>query len=116
MRNMSFQRSAAPMLARAMTVTRRVGWRDLAPGELVQAVGQTRGLPKGAKVQRLGVIRVVSVRRESLARLEESRYCKLKDANEGLPGLSGRELVERFVAATGCRKNAVVTRIEFEHV
>lgn len=116
MRNMSFQRTSEQMRARAMTVTRRLGWRDLERGEVVQAVGQTRGLPKGSKVEKLGVIRVVAVRREPLSRLMQDRYGRLEAAKEGYPGLSGRELVERFVASTGCTRSTVVTRIEFEHV
>ena len=116
MRNMSFQRTAEQMLARGQTVTRRLGWDDLERGELVQAVGQTRGLPKGSKVRKLGVIRVVSVRREPLARLQQPRYGRLEAAKEGFPGLSGRELAERFAASAGCTQRTLVTRIEFEHV
>ena len=116
MRYMSFQRTTEQMLARTKTVTRRLGWRDLAKGTLVQAVEQARGLPKGAKVRKLGLIRIVSVRREPLSRLGRPRYGKLEAQKEGFPDLSGREFAARFVANTGCTNRTVVTRIEFEHV
>jgi hypothetical protein len=116
MRNMGFQRTTGQMLDRTKTVTRRLGWRDLERGALLQAVEKARGLAKGEKLRKLGVIRVLSVRREPLSRLRQPRYGKAEAAKEGYPELSGRELVEQFVASTGCTKNAVVTRIEFEHV
>ena len=115
MRIMSFALTTVQMLARTKTVTRRLGWRDLEKGTLLQAVEKARGLPKGTKVRKLGVIRVVSVRREPLTRLRDVRYGRLEAKNEGFPGLSGRELVERFVEELGCKPGTVVTRIEFEH-
>ena len=116
MRNMSFLLTTAQMLSRTKTVTRRLGWTDLEKGTLLQAVERTRGLEKGAKVRKLGVIRVVSVRQERLSRLQDARYGKLEARKEGFPELSGREFVDQFVASIGCPKNALVTRIEFEHV
>jgi len=116
MRIMSFLLTTDQMRARTKTVTRRLGWADLEKGMLLQAVERTRGLEKGAKVRKLGVIRVVSVRKERLSRLQGARYGKLEAKKEGFPGLSGREFVEHFVASLGCPKNALVTRIEFEHV
>jgi len=116
MRNMGFQRTAQQVLARTKTVTRRLGWRELEPGALLQAVDKARGLPKGTKPERLGVIRVVGVRREPLAKLREPRYGKREAKKEGFPDLSGRELVDRFVANEGCTPSTVVTRIEFEYV
>jgi hypothetical protein len=116
MRNMGFQRTAEQVRARTKTVTRRLGWRELEAGVLLQAVDKTRGLPKGTKVQKLAVIRVVGVRREALSKLREPRYGKSEAKKEGFPELSGRELVDRFVANEGCTPSTVVTRIEFEYV
>jgi hypothetical protein len=116
MRIMSFLLTTNQMRARTKTVTRRLGWADLEKGMLLQAVERTRGLEKGTKVRKLGVIRVVSVRKERLSRLQDARYGKLEAKKEGFPGLSGREFVEHFAASLGCPKNALVTRIEFEHV
>ncbi|HEX6813499.1 MAG TPA: ASCH domain-containing protein [Planctomycetota bacterium] len=112
---MSFALTKEQMRSRTKTVTRRLGWSDLEEGTLLQAVEKARGLAKGAAVRKLGVIRVVSVRKESLSRLREARYGRLEAKKEGFPGLSGREFVERFVEEVGCKPNAVVTRIEFEH-
>lgn len=116
MRNMSFALTTVQMLARTKTVTRRLGWRDLEKGTLLQAVEKARGLPKGTKVHKLGVIRVLSVRREPLSRLHDPRYGKLEAKKEGFPALSGREFVAHFVENLGCKPSTVVTRIEFEHV
>ena len=116
MRYMSFLLTTEQMLARTKTVTRRLGWTDLEEGTLLQAVEKTRGLEKGTKVRKLGVIRVKSVRKERLSRLQEARYGKVEARKEGFPDLSGREFADHFVASLGCPKNALVTRIEFEHV
>ncbi len=106
--HMSCQRTTAQMLARTMTVTRRLGWRDLERGELLQAVGRTRGLPKGTKVRKLGVIRVVGVRREPLSRLQQAGYGKLEAAKEAFPicpGASCSNASSRARAARGRRSS-----------
>ena len=116
MRNMSFALTTPQMLARTKTVTRRLGWRDLEKGTLLQAVEKARGLPKGSKLKKLGVIRVVSVRTEPLSRMQQGRYGKVEAQKEGFPDLSGKEFVEQFVESIGCKPSTVVTRIEFEFV
>ena len=82
MRNMSFALTTAQVRAGTKTVTRRFGWWNLKPGDLVQPVYKTMGLKKGEKVAPIrGPIRIVSVRKERV------RDVTLDDvAREGFPG------------------------------
>jgi hypothetical protein len=54
MRNMSFSLTTRQFLDGSKTVTRRVGWNNLKPGERFMAVEKAMGLRKGEKVKRLG--------------------------------------------------------------
>lgn len=115
MRQMSFSLTTQQMLARTKTVTRRLGWATLQPGTLIQAVEKSQGLGKGGKVRKLGVIRVVSVRREPLDRILYKGG--LDDIErEGFPTMSGDQFVAMFCEHMRCNDDVEVTRIEFEHV
>jgi hypothetical protein len=118
MRLMSFSLTTPQILDRSKTVTRRTGWRFLKPGDLIQAVEQARGLAKGRQVRRLGVLRVVHVRVEPLARLcTDARYAEDELPREGFPCWSAAEFVEMFCRTHGLRTDlADVTRIEFAYV
>ena len=122
MRHMSFALTTPQILARTKTVTRRLGWTFLKPGDLIQAVEKGMGLKKGEQVKRLAVLRVDNVRREPLTRLlEDTRfYGPLEVRKEGftdLRFLSVNEFVEMFCRThKGCTPDTEVTRIEFEYV
>lgn len=115
MKNMSFALTTPQMLARTKTVTRRLGWVDLEPGTLLQAVEKSQGLRRGEKVRKLGVIQVVDVRQEPLHHLTGS-YGDAEAAREGFPDLNGGQFVQQFCRHMHCSPDQVVTRIEFEHV
>ena len=66
MRNISFALTTEQFLSGQKDVTRRFGWWGLKPGDQVRAVEKAMGLKKGEKMKVLGVIEVVSVRREPL--------------------------------------------------
>jgi len=53
MKNMSFMLTKPQMRARTKTVTRRLGWWLLKPGEIIMAVEKSRGRKKGNKLSRL---------------------------------------------------------------
>jgi len=115
---MSFSLTTPQILARSKTVTRRMGWRFLKPGDRVQAVEKARGLKKGEKVRKLAVLRVVNVRVEPLSRLiSEPTYGEDELPREGFPCWLRDDFIEMF-----CRANRLktarthVTRIEFEYV
>jgi hypothetical protein len=122
---MSFALTTTQILNRTKTVTRRIGWANLQPGTLLQAIEKGQGLKKGEKVRKLAVIRVVSVRRE---RLFEIHPVDL--AREGFPEMGRQEFIDMFCAShrvgvggywgnqrtRQCGERDEVTRIEFEYV
>lgn len=118
MRNISFSLTTTQVRNQTKTVTRRLGWKDLKPGTLLQPVVKGMGLGKGGKVEKInGPIRVVSVRREPLARLLKlSRYSVRDVVAEGFPHLSEAEFVDMFCEHNNCSEDAEITRIEFEYV
>lgn len=122
MRHMSFSLTTPQMLERTKTVTRRLGWLTLKPGTLLQAVEKSQGLRKGEQVRKLGVIRVVSVRRERLSTICDQTsadariYGRAECRAEGFPDWSPAEFLGMFCKHNGCRGSDVVTRIEFSHV
>jgi hypothetical protein len=117
-RHMSFALTTPQMRARTKTVTRRLGsWLNLKPGTLLLAVEKSQGLRKGEKVRPIGVIRVVSVKQESLGDLVGTDYGDAEAVREGFPEHSGEQFVEMFQQRNGSGPGLpVVTRIEFEHV
>lgn len=111
MRNMSFAHTKKQVADQTKTVTRRLGWRFLKAGDLVQPVEKTMGLKKGEKVKRLGPpIRIVSVGREWI--------CKIRDddiVREGFLGQCCCEFIHFFCRINHCSPSTEVTRIEFEY-
>lgn len=131
MRLMSFSLTTPQILSRQKTVTRRMGWTFLKPGDLVQAVEKGMGLKKGEKVRRLAVLRVVDVRIEPLSRLLPERgrgylqprqpmemaYAFRELEREGFRHLTRQQFVSMFCKShKGCTPDTEVTRIEFEYV
>ena len=118
MRRMAFSHTANQLLDRSKTVTRRVGWRALKAGDLVQAVEKARGLKKGEPVQVLGTLRIVDVRIEPLSRLvTDARYAEDELPREGFPCWSRDEFVAMFIRMNRLPSADVpITRIEFEYV
>ena len=119
MRNISFSMTTEAVRRREKTVTRRLGWWNLKPGTILQAVEKAQGLKKGEHVKPICLIRVVSVTALSLDsildrpdRVEECR-------REGFPELSPIGFVEMFQAANArnCPYfDTIVNRIEFEYL
>lgn len=122
MRNISFMLTTSQVRARTKRVTRRLGWRNLKPGDLLCGVEKGMGLKAGEKIVRLAVIRVVSVRFEPLR-------CMTEDADYGLaecelegfgdhPTLRWPSAFVEFFCGShrGCTPDTEVTRIEFEYV
>lgn len=92
-------------------VTRRLGWKNLKAGDRLLGVRKAMGLKKGEKQHPLGVIQVVSARREPL-----SKITKREVVREGFPDMTPREFVEMFCKHMKCLPHHTVTRIEFRHV
>lgn len=112
-RNMSFFLTTQQIRDRSKTVTRRRGWKFLKPGDLLNACVKCQGLKKGETVERLALIRVVSVRRESLKSMHPSDLSK-----EGFPDSSLYDFKRMYAKAnpdpSGWSQDC--TRIEFEYL
>ena len=115
-RNMSFSLTTEQIRNRTKTVTRRLGWKHLSPGEIVNACVKCQGLKPGETIERLAEVRVISVRRESLEELMFTSYGKEEAAKEGFPGMTGHEFVEMFCDHMRVTPPTEVTRIEFEYL
>lgn len=111
MRNMSFSLTEPQLRDRSKTVTRRLGWERLKPGDRVCAVRKAMGLRRGEKIHKLAIIEIVSVRREPLM------YVDADDCRrEGFPGMTKVQFVNMFCDHMGCDPDDEVTRIEFKIV
>ena len=120
-RNMSFSITTEQMRNRTKTVTRRLGWKNLKPGEVVNAVEKAMGLKPGEKVVRICQIRILSNTPEPLRRMVDNRRYGLSETTlEGYPpGTEKHEpdrFVEMFCKAMKCPPGTNVNRIEYEFV
>lgn len=112
MRNISVAITKAQILNRSKRFTRRLGWKTLMPGTLLQPVEKGQGLKKGEKVVPVGgPIRVLSVRREPLDHITQEDVVL-----EGFPYLTPAEFVSMFCDVNGCTPDTDVTVIGFEYV
>jgi hypothetical protein len=118
MRNMSFMLTTQQIRDRTKKVTRRVGWWNLKPGDLVCAVVKGMGLRKGEKVERLCTIRIVSTKPELLNEmLLRDLYGRSEVILEGFPNLTPTGFVRMFCEShSKCTPTTMVNRIEFEYV
>ena len=108
---MSFMLTTDQIMDRSKTVTRRLGWELLKPGDILNACEKCMGLKPGEKIKKLSQIRVVSVRREPL------KLITMEDVlAEGFPGMYPDEFVLMFCGHMKCDKDTIVTRIEFEYL
>ena len=110
-RNMSFSMTTKQFQSRSKTVTRRMGWKFLKPGDIVCGVEKAMGLQKGEKIKRLGYIKIVSIRTEPLQAITLSDCTK-----EGFPEKSPADFVKMICDHYGCNDLQPVQRIEFEHI
>ena len=117
-RNISFALTTEQFKNRTKTVTRRLGWQDLKPGQLLNACVKCMGLKRGEKPEKLGLIEVVSVRFERLDKMiDDPDYGRHECVNEGFPQMSPIDFVVMFCDHhKGCSFYSVVTRIEFKYV
>jgi len=111
-RNMSFAMTTNQIRMKTKTVTRRFGWWFLKPGDVVCAVEKGMGLKKGEKINRLAMIRIVSVRKEPLNAITKSD-CILEGFPEHTPETFVDMLQDNY---GGIRPDEPVNRIEFEYL
>lgn len=113
-RNISFALTTPQFIAGTKDVTRRMGWLTAKIGDVLMAVEKSQGLGKGGKVRRLGLIRLVDVRRERLYRMiHYSRYGIEEACREGFPDWNGQQFVQFYCDTNKCSEHDEVTRLEF---
>lgn len=110
-RNMSFMLTTKQIRDREKTVTRRLGWWFLKPGDILNACEKCQGLKKGEKIKKICQIRIVSAHKESLSSVTKNECIK-----EGFPEITPLEFQLMFKKETGCSLFEKVNRIEFEYV
>ncbi len=96
-------------------VTRRNGWEFLQVGDKLRACEKCQGLGKGGKIVALGVITVLDVRRERLARMIlNPKYGREECRREGFPEMTPAQFVAFFCKShNGVTPDSLITRIEF---
>ena len=111
MRNMSFFKTTKQIRNGTKTVTRRLGWKFLKPGDQVMAVVQCQGLRKGDKIEKIRPIEIISINRQCLFDISINDV-----ALEGFPFLSTWAFVEMFCDLNKCNRHDFVSRIEFKYI
>lgn len=111
MRNMSFMLTTEQIRNQTKTVTRRLGWKFLKEGDIVNACVKCQGLKKGEKIEKICQLRVTSVRREWLEWISKGECVK-----EGFPDMEPVEFIDMFCEHMKCKPFDFVNRIEFEYV
>lgn len=112
-RNMSFSLTEAAMREQRKTVTRRTGWRFLKVGQIVNACRKCMGLKKGERIEVIGQIEIISVRREPLNAILDEDYGA---SREGFEFMTNADFVAFFLESMGGKPDQEVTRIEFRHI
>ncbi len=110
-RNMSFALTTEQFNNRTKTVTRRAGWQFLKAGDVVQGCKKCMGLKPGEKLERLGLIRIIDVRREPLDAIKKDDVIR-----EGFPDYTVSSFVLMFCLHMKGGPGQFVTRIEYEYL
>jgi hypothetical protein len=117
MRNISASLTKKQFRSRSKHVTRRLGWKNARPGELLQVCEKCQGLKPGEHLVKICVIRVSNVRREKLSRMSNEPTYGAREARlEGFPSMDGSAFVRFFCKEMECDPETEITRIEFEYV
>lgn len=116
-RNISFSLTTPQFLAGTKDVTRRVGWEFLRAGDILCAVEKIVRRA-GERIKRLGMIRVVDVRREKLNLMcADLSYGEAECIREGFPPpgeySDPTQFVLWFAEGHRCLPSSIITRIEF---
>jgi hypothetical protein len=112
LRNISFALTTPQFYRREKTVTRRLGWVDLRPGQLLCGVEKGHWLKPGEELKRLAIIRVDDVRREKLSAITDDDVRR-----EGFAEMSRREFVRMFCDSHETAKpSSLITRIQYRYL
>lgn len=113
-RLMSVSLTEQAVVERRKTVTRRLGWAFLKPGDRLTLCRKVMGRRPGEPLVRLAEVEVVSVRRERLDAMRTEDV-----AREAVPGIEegepASEWVTWFSFEFRCQRDTIVTRIEWRY-
>lgn len=117
MRNISCALTTQQIRNRTKTVTRRLGWKHVKPGDLLCICEKCMGRKPGEPLVRLAIVRVVRVYREPLNMMSLAEdYGDREAIAEGFPHLRGYQFVKMFCQHMACKDFDEVTRIEFRYL
>lgn len=112
---MSVSLTEQAVVERRKTVTRRLGWSFLKPGDRLTLCRKVMGRKPGEPLVQLAEVEVVSVRRERLDAMRNEDV-----AREAVPGIEPGEPASEWVAwyafAMRCHQDTEVTRIEWRYL
>lgn len=116
MRRMSFALTTPQYRAGTKTVTRRLGWPGLKPGDIVMGCVKCMGLGKGGVCETIHPFEVLSNRPERLGTMiDDPDYGRLEARLEGFPELDGPGFVAMFQRHMRVDQDHTVNRIHFLH-
>lgn len=112
MRLMSVSLTEDAVRDRSKTVTRRLGWLMLKPGDRLTLCRKVMGRRNGEPLVRIVDVEVETVRREPLAAITWADCVR-----EGFPAMQPREFIEFFCSThKGCTPSTEVTRIGWRYL
>lgn len=97
--------------ARRKTVTRRVGWKFLKPGDTLTLCKKVMGRKKGEPLDRIAEVEVISVRRERLDAITRADVLR-----EGFDNLGPLAFMVFFCQKMGVTPDTEITRIEWRYL
>jgi hypothetical protein len=116
MKQISVALTTPQCVAYQKTVTRRLGWLDLKPAEILQLVEKGQGLRKGEHVKKIHQVQVIGTRTERLDKLTANpHYGKLEMIREGFPDMTPDEFVSMFCRTHHCVPSDMVNRIDWRY-
>jgi hypothetical protein len=110
-RLMSVSLTEDAVRARRKTVTRRLGWQFLKPGDHLTLCRKVMGRKPGEPLVRIAEVEVVSVRREVLREITAEDV-----AREGFSSNDRSWFVYFFCWHMRCKPGSTVTRIEWRYL
>lgn len=110
-RLMSASLTEDAVVERRKTVTRRLGWKFLRPGDRLTLCRKVMGRKPGEPLVRLAEVEVVAVSREELWDISPEDVLR-----EGFDSFSTSDFVEFFCAHMGADADTEVTRIEWKYL
>jgi hypothetical protein len=111
-RLMSVSLTEDQVVDRTKTVTRRLGWRFLKPGDRITLCRKVMGRKPGEYILRLVDVEIISAEREQLDLITAGDVVR-----EGFPDKTPAEFIAFFCAShKGCHPESTVTRIEWRYL